>query len=505
MSYADLYAQFIADLLPDAGLETFEAIETICTKTNWHNPQNPTDWHNLGVVTIVEAHNNLEINARNKQFYLAMNYFQKVINYPLSFLHYVNLVGLIGDKNNALLQSYNYLIRSLHLLSTKSNEINTGLIFLPQKFSWAINSLLSAPNGYTQFVILLGILFFATYSYSYLEPRWLHLSLSLLPEFMLPNLKWGLDCIHREKYEGLFYLHQAQKLEPHNPSTTQALYLAYKKLQNPIVAQYWLDLGRNFYLATDPQNPRWLWTTIGDRDDFTYIFFQESILLAVLPDLAQVVTIVLLADGDWFEGEMEFWNGYIQPGMTVIDVGANVGVYTFSAAREVGEEGKVIAIEPFAPCVTCLEETKRVNNLSQVVIKQAAASDRSGTLRLATFASSEFNAVTTDTDAPGMEVEAIALDDLIQTEGLTRVDVLKIDAEGHELAVLQGSEKLLDQFAPVIMYENISAKRSNTDVAIYLQERGYKLYYYRPFLCQMLPITDLQELEGKLNIIARKD
>ncbi|PLS67317.1 MAG: FkbM family methyltransferase, partial [Cyanobacteria bacterium M5B4] len=208
-----------------------------------------------------------------------------------------------------------------------------------------------------------------------------------------------------------FYLHQGQRLEPHNSAVVQSLYLAYKNLQNPTIASYWKEMGRNFYLATDPQNPNWLWATLPDRDDFTYVFFQQSILLAVLPDLAQIVTIVLLADNDWFEGEMEFWVGYLQPGMTVIDVGANVGVYTFSAAREVGESGRVIAIEPFAPCVACLEETKRVNNLPQVVIKQAAASNRSGTLHLATSVSSELNAVTTDPDAPGVEVAAVTIDE----------------------------------------------------------------------------------------------
>ncbi len=505
MNYTDRYGQFIANAYPGAGLEIFDVIESIGLRTNWENPQNDVDWHNLGVIAIIDAQLAPDRDRRNQHFSLASSYFQKSINHPLSFVHYILLLNLIGEKSPAILHSYNFLLQSVQPWMGKKEAIPSGFIFLPEAFYPGLIPILTATNGYNQAGQMLGMLFLNSYSSKYLEPRWLNLAVSLIPDFVPALLKLGIDQIFRQQYEGLLYLHQAQKLEPHNSAVVHSLYLTYKKLQNPIVAQYWLELGRNFYLATDPQNPRWLWTTIGDREDFTYIFFQEGILLAVMPDLAQVVTIVLLADGDWFEGEMEFWNGYIQPGMTVIDVGANVGVYTFSAAREVGEGGKVIAIEPFAPCVTCLEETKRVNNLSQVVIKQAAASDRSGTLHLATFASSEFNAVTTDTDAPGIEVEAIALDDLIQTEGLTRVDVLKIDAEGHELAVLQGSEQLLDQFAPVIMYENISAQRSNTDVAFYLQERGYKLYYYRPFLCQMLPITDLQELEGELNVIARKD
>jgi FkbM family methyltransferase len=505
MTYTDRYAQYLLDAIPEASLDILSHVGTIGEQTNWDEPETPLDCHNSGVLALIEAEFAPNLAERQAYIDLAFNYFQQGWEHPLAALHYGLLLNMIGERQVALNHVFQVFLQTLQANLGKGETISPGLVYLPVKLRQGLERILGETNGFVQSYLLLGTVLPEMMLAFYTVSRWLDLASSLFPNFIPTMLKQALTYLYTQKYEGLFYLHQAQKLEPHNPSVTQALYLAYKKLQNPIVSQYWLELGKNFYLATDPQNPRWLWTTIGDRDDFTYIFFQESILLAVLPDLAQVVTIVLLADGDWFEGEMEFWNGYIQPGMTVIDVGANVGVYTFSAAREVGEEGKVIAIEPFAPCVTCLEETKRVNNLSQVVIKQAAASDRSGTLHLATFASSEFNAVTTDTDAPGIEVEAIALDDLIQTEGLTRVDVLKIDAEGHELAVLQGSEKLLDQFAPVIMYENISAKRSNTDVAIYLQERGYKLYYYRPFLCQMLPITDLQELEGELNIIARKD
>lgn len=503
MNYIDRYGNYIAHALPHAGLELFEQIETIGLKTNWENPQSDLDWHNLAVIAMIEAKFASDNNIRLKYFNLASNYLQKSINYPLSFVHYIVLLNLIGETNPAILNSYNFLLQSLQKWLGKKEAIPTGLVFLPENlYSGLIPSLIPS-NGYSQAGQILGMLFYSTCSAQYLEPRRLSIAVSLIPDFVPALLKLGLDYIYRQQYEGLFYLHQAQKLEPHNPDVVHSLYLAYKKLQNPIVAQYWQEMGRNFYLATDPQNPNWLWATLPDRDDFTYVFFQQSILLAVLPDLAQIVTIVLLAEGDWFEAEMEFWIGHIQAGMTIIDVGANVGVYTFSAAREVGETGRVIAIEPFPPCVNCLEETKRVNNLPQVTIKQACASNQSGILHLATSPSSELNAVTTDPNA--LAVEAITIDELIQSEGLTRVDILKIDAEGHELEVLQGCRQLLERDAPLIMYENISAQSSNTPVAIYLQEQGYKLYRYRPFLCQMIPIGSLEELNGVLNVIARKD
>jgi FkbM family methyltransferase len=230
-------------------------------------------------------------------------------------------------------------------------------------------------------------------------------------------------------------------------------------------------------------------------------------LLAVEPSFQSIVTSVLLTYGDWFEQEMEFWRDQIQPGMAVIDVGANVGIYTITAARRVGKTGRVIAVEPFSNCVQCLQETCRVNDLNWVTVCRSAASDRNGTIRLALHDASELNQVITTEDelASGTyeEVPCFSLDTLIEQEKLHQVDFLKIDAEGHELQVLQGSDRLLQRFSPTILYENIAGSQgSNTPVADFLMARGYRLYRYQPFVKQLIPLNSPTDLHGSLNIIA---
>lgn len=505
MNYIDYYAEYICSIFPNTSFDILDIIESISLQTNWQNPKSGLDWNNWGVVTIVRAINASSLEERSHLCSLAINYFQRGLSYPLSLLHYFLFAKLIGERSNALLNSYSYLIKILQPWLGHNQVINRGLIFLPSRLNNAIHLLLSTANGYEQTAGLAGIIFASTYSYQSLETRWLKLSISLLPEYTPALLKLGLWQFYNQEYEGIYYLHQAQKHEPSNPAVVQSLYLAYQNLQSPQIASYWKSMGRDYYLATDPHNPCWFWSTLPDAFSFTYVLFQGNILLAVVPDLSQVVTIVLLADGDWFEAEMEFWVNNLQPGMTVIDVGANVGVYTFSAARAVGETGCVVAIEPFPPCVNCLEETKRINNFGQVVIKQAAATDCVGTVYLGTSRSSEFNAITADRGVAGIEVPAITLDALVRELDLSAVDVLKIDAEGHEMAVLRGATEILTKYSPLIMYENISSHNSNTEVATYLQEQGYKLYRYRPFLMQLLPIDNLDHLEGTLNVIARRE
>ncbi len=256
-------------------------------------------------------------------------------------------------------------------------------------------------------------------------------------------------------------------------------------------------------------DPDWQWTTLAMDSPFTYVQFESNLLMAVEASFKSIVTSVLVAEGDWFEKEMEFWRNWIKPGMTVIDVGANVGVYTFSAAQRVGSQGKVLAVEPFSGCVRCLEETCRINQFSWVKICAGAASDRVGSARLSLSASSELNELVANNASISMEsgafeeVACFTLDSLREQENLQQVDFLKIDAEGHELAVLMGSQRILSEFSPIILYENIAGNQdSNLPVAHYLIAQGYNLFRYQPYLQDLIPLDNLNTLQENLNIIA---
>ncbi|NJN91196.1 MAG: FkbM family methyltransferase, partial [Leptolyngbyaceae cyanobacterium SL_5_14] len=169
---------------------------------------------------------------------------------------------------------------------------------------------------------------------------------------------------------------------------------------------------------------------------------------------------------------------------------------------------RVLAVEPFSGCVRCMEETCRVNQLDWVKVCAGAASDRNSTIRLALQSASELNEVITDDSQslqPGTfeEVPCFTLDSLIDQENLSHVDWLKIDAEGHEMQVLKGGDRLLRDFKPGILYENVSgAKSNNQPVAEFLIAQGYNLFCYRPYLQELVPVNTDQTLTNKLNIIA---
>lgn len=234
----------------------------------------------------------------------------------------------------------------------------------------------------------------------------------------------------------------------------------------------------------------------------------EGYCLTLEPTLASITTLVLLTQGRWFEKEIEFCRQLLQPGMIVIDVGANVGVYTFLAARCVGPAGRVYAIEPTPNCVACLKSTIVDNRLESCVVPiEAAVGSQLGQVFLVFQAASVFNQIFTDTAAVGGRcVKAVAqltLDHLWACEHEPQVDLLKIDVEGAELKVLLGAEQLLRQLEPIVMFENRQGvKISGTESVKFLATLGYQFYSYEWEWARLKQVDPLTRRLNSLNLIA---
>ena len=95
-----------------------------------------------------------------------------------------------------------------------------------------------------------------------------------------------------------------------------------------------------------------------------------------LLDPLDVVDIALLAGTGWDDDVLSMISGSLKPGGTLIDVGAHIGTFTLQGARFVGDNGKVIAIEPNPKTFARLKDNVEYNGLRQVTLLQAASGDR---------------------------------------------------------------------------------------------------------------------------------
>lgn len=488
-------------------------ISQLLEQTRWDEPQTAIDYNNAAVVALIEAENSEDPTVRELYLDMAIAALEQGSDYPLCIAHWVLIKSLLGEREEALQAGFSSFLSLLQSVYASANRIPAGLIYLPKVWQgWGepgqLAEILHTQSGDRQALRLLGEILRQSQLVFYNSTglRFLHLAATLFPQSAAIQQQLGISSLLNGQWEGLLYLHRANQQQPGCSPILQSLYLAYKDLQQPQESLFWLKTAQAI-ASQHPQSLVWQWTNLDAASPFTYAMIETDQLLAVEPSFQSIVTSVLLAQEDWFEQEMEFWREQIQPGMTVIDVGANVGVYTVSAAQRVGTTGRVVAVEPFSTCVRCLQETCRVNGLDWVTVCRGAASDRNGTVRLALQGASELNQViTTDEELVAgtyEEVPCFSLDTLIQQEHLDRVDFLKIDAEGHELQVLQGSDRLLQHYSPTILYENIAGSQgSNIPVAEFLTAQGYQLYRYQPFMKRLIPLDSLADLQGTLNIIA---
>ncbi len=143
-----------------------------------------------------------------------------------------------------------------------------------------------------------------------------------------------------------------------------------------------------------------------------------------------------------------FYIRYVTGGMTVIDVGAHVGIYSMLSSELVGPAGHVYSFEPTPWTFRIL--TENTEKLANVTITNQAVSAEAKTLTFAdygpgygAFNSAHEAGATGITRTPTMvEVGSISLDAFCKERKITP-DIIKIDAEGFEPEVLRGSVQLL--------------------------------------------------------------
>ncbi len=141
-----------------------------------------------------------------------------------------------------------------------------------------------------------------------------------------------------------------------------------------------------------------------------------------------------------------------------IDIGAHKGAYTFWMARRVGRRGRVIAVEPQQRVAAALERSLTAWGMRQVHVVNAAASDRSGqgTINIPRDSThgASMNPLDADRSVDVTPVRLVTINELAAERALARLDFVKIDAEGHEIEIVEGGLEAIERLHPSLLIES---------------------------------------------------
>ncbi len=174
---------------------------------------------------------------------------------------------------------------------------------------------------------------------------------------------------------------------------------------------------------------------------------------------------------------------FLKVSKSFVDLGANEGYFTVIGARLCGAEGRVLAIEPQHRLLPVIEENLRLNGLTNTQIVNTAISDKPGRAELHLTSSTNSGGSGfhrhTHYKLPTQEIGLQTLEQVLDANGVTVVDLMKIDIEGFEYEAVLGSPRVFEhhrvkalalELHPEILFERGIRAEDNTEM---LRRYGY--------------------------------
>jgi FkbM family methyltransferase len=214
------------------------------------------------------------------------------------------------------------------------------------------------------------------------------------------------------------------------------------------------------------------------------------------------------------KNDRKLFSCLIKDGMRVVDVGANIGLYSFLFSTLIGAKGSIVSFEPEPGLFGALQHNCKVNNIQNISLYECAIGNDNGEIAFQRSAlnSGDNRIGNMNHDNGSCKVRLARLDDAVPDQ---HVDFVKIDVQGHELSVFTGMQNILASNPNVTVYFEFwpdgmrQAGSSPQDALDYLKARGLRIY--QPRDGQIEEILDFKRLIDSLqrssftNLIATKN
>lgn len=219
----------------------------------------------------------------------------------------------------------------------------------------------------------------------------------------------------------------------------------------PYVSREFFGWGKVYGAFVGNFERNWLWRSAPTRE----IRGKRHGYLMCL-DLAQWPDRATYFLGRWYALDIQlFLSDVVALGDTVVDVGANRGMFTYAASRLVGETGRVICFEPNPNCAAYLERHITLNGIENVFIHQYGLAEENGELTLVvphinsgegTFGRSVYEPSLTH----AVQAKTTTGDEALRSE---RPTLIKLDVEGFECRALAGLRHTIECHHPIVITE----------------------------------------------------
>ena len=237
--------------------------------------------------------------------------------------------------------------------------------------------------------------------------------------------------------------------------------------------------------------------------------------LRVHCDLTRLIQRQLYFWGSYEDELLQEWMQRAHESFTIFDVGANIGIYSLTAAAA-HPHAEIHAFEPTPELVHALTGNVQLNGLHNVIINRTAVggADGSGALHRcegsdssnegmnfvtpeeATASTNETNA---DHTAQNDTVQVVSLDSYCRAHNISFIDLMKVDVEGGEYDVLAGAQTMLSEKAIGCIFIELAEWAANRsghsvrDVVRLLTQAGYALFHLDSSGLVPLDLTDIPE------------
>lgn len=185
--------------------------------------------------------------------------------------------------------------------------------------------------------------------------------------------------------------------------------------------------------------------------------------------------------GRWYALDLQMLMfDIVKSGDTIVDVGTNRGMFSFTASYIVGKTGKVFSFEPNPNCLEALDQTISMNKIENIFVNRCGLASKAGELTLSvplinwgegTFGKSSYS----DENTYQIQVDVKIGDNILKKETPT---LIKIDVEGFEYNVIQGLQRTIKQHHPIIITEIVakhlkSCGTSVQEIKTLIESMGY--------------------------------